>query len=121
MGVRVSNPWRRAGRQAKRWWRALMGRVRKVLVVGAGIGGLTAATALRRQGIAVDVIERNPGHGVYGVGIIQPNNTLRALDAIGLADACVERGGPYTGWRLRDRQGAELMFARMPNTAAPHL
>jgi 2-polyprenyl-6-methoxyphenol hydroxylase-like FAD-dependent oxidoreductase len=62
-----------------------MAAVSKVLVVGGGIGGLTAAVALRRQGIAIDLIEIKPDLSVYGVGIIQPNNTLRALSQIGLA------------------------------------
>lgn len=94
--------------------------IKNVLVVGGGIGGLTAATALRRKGIAVDLIEKNPGHSVYGVGIIQPNNTLRALDRIGLANICVERGGPYAGYQLRNHAGESILYAAVPNTAAPN-
>ena len=44
--------------------------IRKALVVGGGIGGLTAATALRRQGIEVDLVEIKPVMTVYGVGKI---------------------------------------------------
>jgi len=93
--------------------------VRKALVVGAGIGGLTSATALRRSGIAVDLIELNKATSVYGVGIIQPNNTLRALDKIGLARACVEAGAPFPGWRLHDSSGQVLMEAPSTSAAAP--
>jgi 2-polyprenyl-6-methoxyphenol hydroxylase-like FAD-dependent oxidoreductase len=71
----------------------------KVLVVGGGIGGLCAALALRREGYEVDVVERDPEWGVYGVGIIQPGNALRALDQLGLADACVAEGHPIRGDR----------------------
>jgi 2-polyprenyl-6-methoxyphenol hydroxylase-like FAD-dependent oxidoreductase len=71
----------------------------KVLVVGGGIGGLSTTLALRGQGIEVDVVEREPGWGVYGVGIIQPGNALRALDSLGLAAACVEAGAPIRGDR----------------------
>ncbi len=71
----------------------------KVLVVGGGIGGLCTTLALRRQGVEVDVVERDPEWGVYGVGIIQPGNALRALDVLGLADACVEVGYPIRGDR----------------------
>jgi 2-polyprenyl-6-methoxyphenol hydroxylase-like FAD-dependent oxidoreductase len=71
----------------------------KVLVVGGGIGGLSTTLALRGQGIEVDVVERDPGWGVYGVGIIQPGNALRALDSLGLAAACVEAGAPIRGDR----------------------
>ena len=71
----------------------------KVLVIGGGIGGLSTTLALRRQGFDVDVVERDPEWGVYGVGIIQPGNALRALDSLGLAEACVEAGHPIRGDR----------------------
>jgi 2-polyprenyl-6-methoxyphenol hydroxylase-like FAD-dependent oxidoreductase len=85
--------------------------IRKVLVVGGGVGGLTAAVALRRQGIAVDLVELHRQWRVEGFGLSQPNNALRALDRIGLAEACVQRGMPYPGWRIRDRDGRHLMDA----------
>src|SRR5260370_6865376 len=63
-----------------------MNSVQKILIVGGGIAGLTAATALRRSGFEVDIVEINPKWSVYGVGIIQQSNVLRALDTIGLAE-----------------------------------
>jgi len=71
----------------------------KVLVIGGGIGGLSTTLALRRQEIDVDVVERDPEWGVYGVGIIQPGNALRALDSLGLAEACVRAGHRIVGDR----------------------
>jgi salicylate hydroxylase len=35
-----------------------MGKVRRIAIVGAGLGGLAAAIALRRQGFEVQVYER---------------------------------------------------------------
>lgn len=64
----------------------------RVLVIGGGIGGLTAAIALRRGGHAVDLIERDPEWSVYGVGIIQQSNVVRAMDQLGLLDAYVAAG-----------------------------
>jgi 2-polyprenyl-6-methoxyphenol hydroxylase-like FAD-dependent oxidoreductase len=93
--------------------------IQKALVVGAGIGGLTAAVALRRQGIEVDLVEIKPVLTVYGVGIIQPNNTLRALDQIGLARACVDAGQAFPGWRIHDAAGNVLMEAPATSDAAP--
>jgi 2-polyprenyl-6-methoxyphenol hydroxylase-like FAD-dependent oxidoreductase len=58
----------------------------KILVVGGGIGGLTSAIALRRRGATVDVIERDPDWSVYGVGIIQQSNVVRAMKALDLID-----------------------------------
>jgi 2-polyprenyl-6-methoxyphenol hydroxylase-like FAD-dependent oxidoreductase len=64
----------------------------KILVVGAGIGGLGAAIALRRRGHHVDVVEVKPEFSVYGVGISQPANGLRALRALGVLDEVVAAG-----------------------------
>lgn len=96
-----------------------MAAIRNALVVGGGIGGLTAAVALRRAGIEVDLVEIKDDWAVYGVGIIQPNNTLRALDRIGLAKVCAQRGGAFPGWRIYDEENHFLMDAPAPNTAAP--
>ena len=64
----------------------------RLLVIGGGIGGLTSAIALRRAGFAVDVIERDPDWSVYGVGIIQQGNVIRAMKDLGLIDDYVFAG-----------------------------
>ncbi len=63
-----------------------------ILVIGGGIGGLTAAIALRDAGFSVDLIERDPDWSVYGVGIIQQSNVIRAMQHLGLLDAYVDAG-----------------------------
>lgn len=90
-----------------------MATVRNALVVGAGIGGLSVAIALRRIGVAVEVIEAQAQMTAFGVGIIQPSNALRALDRLGVAEACIAAGGGFPGWRMYDGDGA--MFAEVPN------
>lgn len=56
-----------------------------VLIVGAGIGGLTAAIALARRGVEASVIERAPTFAPAGAGItLQPNATA-VLAALGVA------------------------------------
>mgnify|MGYP001613652317 CR=1 FL=1 len=57
----------------------------KVLVIGAGIGGLTAAVALTRKGHEVRVYERAPEVRPVGAGIMLASNATRVLDALGLA------------------------------------
>jgi len=48
----------------------------KVLIVGAGIGGLTLAAGLKRRGVDVTVVERAPSFKPVGAGIsLQPNAT----------------------------------------------
>lgn len=60
--------------------------VDKILVVGGGIGGLSAAIALRRRGFAVDLVEVKPDWTVYGVGIIVQCNVVRAIAQLGILD-----------------------------------
>ena len=62
-----------------------------VLIVGGGIGGLTAAIALRRNGYPVEIIERDPTWSVYGVGIIQQMNVIRAMNDIGVLGAYLSK------------------------------
>ena len=45
-----------------------------------------------QRGVDVEIVELNPKSEVYGVGINQPGNSLRALDAIGLAEEAVAAG-----------------------------
>ncbi|WP_051717049.1 FAD-dependent monooxygenase [Streptomyces megasporus] len=59
----------------------------RAFVIGAGIGGLTAAAALHRRGWAVTVAERAPALEPVGAGIALAPNAQRALDVIGLGDA----------------------------------
>ena len=93
----------------------------KVLVVGGGIGGLSTTLALRRQGFAVDVVERDPEWGVYGVGIIQPGNALRALDSLGLAEACVQAGHRIVGDRTWLADGQTKIAAHEWPALVEHL
>jgi 2-polyprenyl-6-methoxyphenol hydroxylase-like FAD-dependent oxidoreductase len=69
--------------------------INKVLIVGGGIGGQSAGIALRQVGIDVEIAEIQHKFDVYGVGIIQQSNALRALDALGAAKETMRKGCPY--------------------------
>jgi 2-polyprenyl-6-methoxyphenol hydroxylase-like FAD-dependent oxidoreductase len=96
------------------------------VVVGGGIGGLTAAVALRQVGWRVTVLERAARFGEIGAGITLMSNGLRCLDAIGLGDAVRGSGLPMLALGMRtpagrwlsrfDGDGANLE-ARMGTTA----
>jgi 2-polyprenyl-6-methoxyphenol hydroxylase-like FAD-dependent oxidoreductase len=86
-----------------------MAKLGRILVVGGGIGGLAAAIAARRAGVEVDLIEQQPSFKVYHVGIIVQGNFVRAMSALGIADAAVKAGYPYDGMQFQDLHGHVLM------------
>ncbi|SEG93356.1 2-polyprenyl-6-methoxyphenol hydroxylase [Nonomuraea solani] len=58
----------------------------RAVVIGGGVGGLTAGVALRRKGWDVTVLERVPKIEPVGSGLAISANALKALDAVGLGD-----------------------------------
>ena len=91
-----------------------MSSVKKILIVGAGIGGQSAAIGLKKAGFEVDIVEIHSEFNVYGVGIIQQANALRALDAIGVADEAMRRGSPYGKVKLCLPHGVQIGEAGTP-------
>lgn len=59
---------------------------RSVIVAGGGIGGLAAALALARQGLAVTVLEQAHELGEIGAGIQLGPNAFAAFDALGVGE-----------------------------------
>jgi salicylate hydroxylase len=59
----------------------------KIAVIGAGIGGLTAAVALRQAGFEVTVYEQAPELTEVGGGINLAPNAARVLYRLGLGEA----------------------------------
>jgi 2-polyprenyl-6-methoxyphenol hydroxylase-like FAD-dependent oxidoreductase len=99
-----------------------MSRITSVLIVGGGIGGLTLAAALGQKGIRAEVVEIKPEPAVYGVGIIQPGNALRALSSLGVLQACLDAGFPINEYRYFDAAEhplATLNLLRIVDPATP--
>ncbi len=79
-----------------------MADIRRVLVVGGGVGGLTAAAAFARQGVDVVLIERRPAFDIPGVGLGQPANALRVYDTLGVLEQILDTGFGYDRMYLFD-------------------
>ncbi|MFI1744155.1 FAD-dependent monooxygenase [Thalassobellus sediminis] len=89
--------------------------VNKVLIVGGGIGGQSVAIALAQKGVEVEIAEKLDAYDVYGVGIIQQINALKALDALGLADETMKHGYPYGQLKMHTSTGHFIGLAGAPS------
>jgi salicylate hydroxylase len=80
-----------------------------VIVVGGGIGGLSAAFALARTGLRVRVLERAKEFGEVGAGLQIAPNCTRILDDYGLLEEATSLGVLPTSMVMRDAvDGTEL-------------
>jgi 2-polyprenyl-6-methoxyphenol hydroxylase-like FAD-dependent oxidoreductase len=77
----------------------------RAIIVGSGIGGLSAALAFRRVGVEVTVYERAPELTEVGAGISLWANALRALDYIGAGPAVRAVALPMQQAEFRVRDG----------------
>jgi 2-polyprenyl-6-methoxyphenol hydroxylase-like FAD-dependent oxidoreductase len=83
-----------------------MARPQRILIVGAGIAGLSLALALRRRGLSAELIERSPAPTTDGAGLYLVGAATRALHALGLRDAALDRGCIVRTQSLFDRTGS---------------
>ena len=89
----------------------------KIAVVGAGIGGLTAAALLARQGHAVQVLEQAPLLGEVGAGVQMSANAVKVLFELGLRQRLEAIAMQPHGFEFRRHDSGELLH-RIPLGAA---
>ncbi len=83
---------------------------RRVLIIGAGPAGLTAAIALARTGIDVRLFERAPELGRVGGGLGVQSNALRALQKLGVSERIVAAGAEIREQEICNIHG-RLLFS----------
>jgi 2-polyprenyl-6-methoxyphenol hydroxylase-like FAD-dependent oxidoreductase len=81
----------------------------KIAIIGGGIGGLTAAVALAREGLAAEVYEQAPVLEEVGAGVGLWPNALRALAPIGLAGKVAQLAVKLAGQGIKRPDGAWLL------------
>ncbi len=80
----------------------------KALIIGGGIGGLSAAIALRRVGIDAEVFEQADALREIGAGLSVWTNAVKALRKLGAGDAVLAKGSVIERFEARDWRGKVL-------------
>ncbi|NEP16241.1 MAG: FAD-dependent urate hydroxylase HpxO [Leptolyngbya sp. SIO4C1] len=80
----------------------------KVIVVGAGMGGLTTALAMRQAGYQVEIYDRVRELRPAGAGISLWSNGVKVLNRLGLGDEIARIGGPMEHMAYYSKTGEKL-------------
>ena len=83
---------------------------KRIAVIGAGLGGLTAAGFLQRAGFAVKVYEQAPAFSRIGAGIILSANVTKVLRRLGLEDGLIAAGIKSQRYISRAWDTGETMY-----------
>ena len=87
----------------------------KVVVAGAGIGGMTAGLLLGSAGASVRLLERVTEPAGVGAGLLLQPNGLAVLNALGLADALQRAAWRTPPAAIRDPTGSVLLELPLPD------
>jgi 2-polyprenyl-6-methoxyphenol hydroxylase-like FAD-dependent oxidoreductase len=91
----------------------------KILIIGGGFSGMSAAIALRGNGHEVDLVEIDTGWRSYGAGISLGGATLRALRTLGVLDEFLKYGNAADGVDVYAPTGVKLASLATPRIAGP--
>ena len=86
-----------------------MTRHERIIIVGGGIGGMTAAVALAQAGFPVTLLEAAPAFGDIGAGVTLSPNAMKGLDHIGLCEAVASAGIEPTRQRIQHWQDSRVL------------
>lgn len=81
----------------------------KVAIIGAGIGGLTLALYLKRQGLVPVIYESAPVIEPAGAGIMMAYNAMQVFEDLGLAASITVAGNRVRGFEISDHKDKLIM------------
>src|SRR5690606_28832721 len=76
----------------------------KITIIGAGIGGLTTALALKDCGLQAEVYESAPQIKPVGAGIVMANNAMQIFEKFGVRNRIENKGHKISNVRITDAQ-----------------
>lgn len=71
-----------------------------ISIIGAGIGGLTLALALKKLGLPFTVYENAPEIKPVGAGIVMANNAMQIFDKLEIKDKIENAGSKISGLKI---------------------
>jgi 2-polyprenyl-6-methoxyphenol hydroxylase-like FAD-dependent oxidoreductase len=89
----------------------------EAIIVGAGIGGLTAAASMEQRGIRYRVFEQSTELREVGAGLTLWPNACRVLRQLGLLDHVVDQGALLERAEIR-REDGKILVANRPTDGA---
>jgi len=76
----------------------------KITIIGAGIGGLTTAIALKQKGFIIEIFEAAPLFKKAGSGINLALNAMQVYQQLGLYDTILEAGNHTNVMNITDEK-----------------
>ena len=85
-----------------------MATAQRILIVGGGVAGLTAAIALRRRSFAPELVERSASWRALGAGIVIQPNAMQVLRDLGVGADIEKAGATPKRFKFLSREGVQL-------------
>ena len=99
-------------------WQPLL--VARIAIIGGGIGGLTAALALKQLGFQSEVFEQAPALLDVGAAIAIWPNAMHVLERLQLSEKILEKAGVMEEIEWRDQNGFLINRVSIPTAVALH-